>query len=341
MRRVFTAVIFPPALPSATKRTLGNMYAARSKLSAGRNWPNLLPELDLREVIEKAIILCGGQGTRLREHTELRPKPMVEIGGRPILWHIMKLYAGHGITDFILCLGYKAGMIKEYFLNYQAMNCDFTVELGRGGGIELHGASGDDERWRVTLADTGEETMTGARVRRAARYLDDRDENFMVTYGDGLADVNLRAVLEFHEEHGRLATLTGVRPPSRFGELQCDGQRVVAFSEKPAVGQGLINGGFFCFRRGCLEYLSDDAGCVLERAPLESCAAAGELCVFEHSGFWQCMDTYRDWQSLEAQWKSGRAPWKVGRLELVVDDSSAPVAGRVGADVPERRRISA
>ncbi len=341
--RILPAAIVPPALPSAGMGTPGKTNTAQSKFPAGRRRPNSLRELDLREVIVKAIILCGGQGTRLREHTELRPKPMVEIGGRPILWHIMKLYASHGVTDFILCLGYKASVIKEYFLNYQAMNCDFTVKLGREGGLQLHGASGDDERWRVTLADTGEETMTGARVRRAARYLDDRDENFMVTYGDGLADVNLRAVLTFHEEHGRLATLTGVRPPSRFGELQCDGRQVVAFSEKPAVGQGLINGGFFCFRRGFLDYLSDDPGCVLEREPLESCAAAGQLCVFEHPGFWQCMDTYRDWQSLEAQWKSGRAPWQTSRLGLVTEDSSGPVAGRVGAgaEVPEKRRISA
>lgn len=262
----------------------------------------------------KAIILCGGQGTRLREHTEVRPKPMVEIGGRPVVWHIMKLYAFHGITEFILCLGYKAHVIKDYFLNYRAMNCDFTVTLGDTGGIQLHDESDGHEGWKVTLADTGEETMTGARVLRAAKYLDDTDDTFMVTYGDGLSDVNLRAVLDFHRTHGRCATLTGVRPPSRFGELQLEGNRVVSFSEKPQVGQGLINGGFFCMDRRFLRYLDSDPTCILERRPLEACAADGELCVFEHHGFWQCMDTYRDWQSLEAQWVAGNAPWNVWRF---------------------------
>lgn len=262
----------------------------------------------------KAIILCGGQGTRLREHTEVRPKPMVEIGGKPIVWHIMKLYAFHGVKDFILCLGYKAHVIKDYFLNYRAMNCDFTVTLGDKGGIRLHDDADDREDWNVTLADTGEDTMTGARVLRAARYLDDADDTFMVTYGDGLSDVNVRAVLEFHKSHGGCATITGVRPPSRFGELETEGNRVVAFSEKPQIGQGLINGGFLCLNRRFLKYLTADAGCMLERQPLEACARDGELRVFEHPGFWQCMDTYRDWQSLEAQWSSGNAPWNVWRF---------------------------
>jgi glucose-1-phosphate cytidylyltransferase len=257
----------------------------------------------------KSIILCGGQGTRLREHTELRPKPMVEIGGRPILWHIMKLYAFHGVNDFVLCLGYKAHVIKEYFLNYQAMNCDFTVKLDEARSITLHGHEAE-EPWRVTLVDTGEDTMTGARVLRAARYLDD-DDTFMVTYGDGVSNVNLRAVLAFHRQHGKIATLTGVHPPSRFGELRTEGNRVLAFSEKPPIGQGLINGGFFCFRREFLRYLDGSPDCTLERAPLERCAAEGNLCVYEHDGFWQCMDTYRDWQSLESQWQKQRAPWKV------------------------------
>jgi len=291
----------------------------------------------------KAMILCGGQGTRLREHTELRPKPMVEIGGRPILWHIMKSYAHHGVTDFILCLGYKANVIKEYFLNYQAMNCDFTVALGQKDGLKLHGAGGDDEGWNVTLADTGEETMTGARVRRAARYLDRKDETFLVTYGDGLSDVNIGNAIKFHKKHGKLATLTGVRPPSRFGELQVDGHQVNAFSEKPQIGQGMINGGFFCFERGFLEYLSESPECILERTPLESCAADGELCVFEHPGYWQCMDTYRDWLSLEAQWKSGQAPWKPGRLGLVTGDGTDSTPPKKSAAKPAkgRRRISA
>ena len=277
----------------------------------------------------KAMILCGGQGTRLREHTELRPKPMVEIGGKPILWHIMKLYAFHGITDFVLCLGYKAHVIKEYFLNYKAMNCDFTVKLDEAEGITLHGGQAQ-EPWRVTLADTGEEMMTGARVLRASRYLDDDDDTFMVTYGDGVSDVNLRAVLEFHLQHGKTATLTGVRPPSRFGELNTQGDRVVSFSEKPQIGQGLINGGFFCFQREFLNSLSESPDCVLERTPLESCAADGELCVFEHPGYWQCMDTYRDWQSLESQWQSGNAPWNVWRFGVAQETKQldAPVLGR-------------
>ncbi len=180
----------------------------------------------------KAFILCGGQGTRLREHTELRPKPMVEIGGRPIVWHIMKGYSQHGITDFVLCLGYKAAIIKEYFLNYKAMMTDFTVKLGQRHSIELHEAASVEEAWRVTLADTGEETMTGGRVLRASKYLQNDDDLFMVTYGDGVSDVDLSALIEFHKSHGKLATLTGVRPPSRFGELKCEGNQVLAFSEK-------------------------------------------------------------------------------------------------------------
>jgi glucose-1-phosphate cytidylyltransferase len=270
----------------------------------------------------KAIILCGGQGTRLREHTEVQPKPMVEIGGRPILWHIMKLYAFHGITDFILCLGYKAKVIKDYFLNYEAMNSDFTIMLGQRDGLQLYGRNPIDDQWRVTVADTGENTMTGARILRAAKYLTPDDETFMVTYGDGLSNVNLRAELDFHFEHGRLATITGVRPQSRFGEMQCDGDRVVAFSEKPQIGQGLINGGFFCFQREFLKYLNESSECILERGPLESCAADGQLSVFEHLGYWQCMDTYRDWLSLESQWQSGNAPWKVWQWGMVKDDAS-------------------
>jgi glucose-1-phosphate cytidylyltransferase len=277
----------------------------------------------------KTIILCGGQGTRLREHTELRPKPMVEIGGKPILWHIMKLYAFHGFNDFILCLGYKAHVIKEYFLNYKAMNCDFTVRLDQEESLTLHDRSAG-EPWRVTLVDTGEETMTGARVLRAARYLDD-DDSFMVTYGDGVSDVNLRHVQRFHENHGRVATLTGVRPPSRFGVLRTEGDRVVSFSEKPQADQGLISGGFFFFRREFLSYLDDTRGCTLEREPLETCAAEENLCVYEHAGFWQCMDTYRDWQSLEAQWQNGSAPWKVW-------DNSPSAAPE---DVPARWRTVA
>ena len=258
----------------------------------------------------RVMILCGGIGTRLRELTEIRPKPMVEVGGRPILWHIMKLYAHHGMTDFVLCLGYKGSMIKEYFLNYEATNSDFTVELGRRNGIQLHGAAHGECGWRVTLADTGERAMTGTRIKRAAAYLDD-DRTFAVAYGDGVTDADLTKALEFHRSHGRLATLTGVRPPSRFGEFASSGGRVTAFSEKPQVAQGLINGGFFFFERGFLEYLTDDEDCVLERAPLERCAADQQLFVYSHPGYWHCMDTLRDWESLQNQWEGGTAPWRV------------------------------
>jgi len=259
----------------------------------------------------KAIILCGGQGTRLREHTEVRPKPMVEVGGRPILWHIMKLYAHHGITEFVLCLGYKGHVIKDYFLNYQAMNSDFTIELGKKNTIQYHGERPDETGWKVTLVETGENSMTGARVARAAKYLGPNSGTFAVTYGDGVSNVDLTKALAFHKKHRRLATVTGVRPPSRFGELRIEGSKVASFAEKPQVGQGLINGGFFFMEPGFLEYVSADPSCVLERQPLERCAAEGQLHVYEHPGYWQCMDTFRDWESLEKQWQAGQAPWKV------------------------------
>lgn len=258
----------------------------------------------------RAVLLCGGQGTRLREHTELRPKPMVEVGGRPILWHIMKGYSYYGVTDFVLCLGYKSNVIKEYFLNYNAMMTDFTVSLGKQSTVEIHEMSSIEEDWKVTLADTGEDTMTGGRVHRASRYFSS-DETFLVTYGDGVADINISQLVSFHMSHGKLATLTGVRPPSKFGELQYSGNRVQSFSEKPTGGQGLVNGGFFCFQRDFLRYLSGDSNCVLEREPLEKCASDGQLCVYEHEGFWQCMDTFRDWTLLDSLWKSGNAPWKI------------------------------
>jgi len=258
----------------------------------------------------KAIILCGGQGTRLREHTETRPKPMVEVGGRPILWHIMKTYAHHGITDFILCLGYKGQVIKDYFLNYESQFSDVTLELGRRDSIRFYGDLHGEEGWRVTLVDTGEASMTGARIKRAAKYLGSEDETFCVTYGDGVTDADLHAVLAFHREKGGVATMTGVRPPSRFGEITVRDGRIDAFTEKPQVSTGLINGGYFFFERAFLDYLSEDASCVLEREPLERCAADKRLYVYEHGGYWQCMDTYRDWQHLEERWDRGDAPWK-------------------------------
>jgi glucose-1-phosphate cytidylyltransferase len=259
----------------------------------------------------KAFILCGGQGTRLREQTEARPKPMVEVGGKPILWHIMKTYAHYGIDDFVLCLGYKGDMIKDYFLNYEARNCDFTVTLGANQGVEVHGSHHHEDGWRVTLCDTGEDTMTGARVKRASRHLDPQEQTFFMTYGDGLIDMDLRAVLAFHKSHPGVATMTAVRPPSRFGELQHVDGRVVLFNEKPQVSEGLINGGYLVLDRAFLDYLTDDTACVLERDGLERCADDGRLYVFEHDGYWQCMDTHRDWLHLESQWNSGRAPWRV------------------------------
>jgi glucose-1-phosphate cytidylyltransferase len=255
----------------------------------------------------QVMILCGGMGTRLREETEVRPKPMIEIGGRPILWHIMKSYAVHGFTDFIICLGYKGDQIKEYFLNYEAMNNDFTVELGRRESIHFH-AGHQEHGWRVTLVDTGHATQTGGRIKRASRHLD--GDRFMLTYGDGVSNVDLRRLLAFHLEQKTLATVTGVHPASRFGELLVSGSRVSQFSEKPQTHDGVINGGFFVLERAALEYLSEDAACTLEREPLERLAADGQLSVYRHDGFWQCMDTYRDYQQLNHLWASGGAAWK-------------------------------
>lgn len=264
----------------------------------------------------KVVLLCGGMGTRMREETEYRPKPMVEVGGRPLLWHIMKLYAAHGLTDFVCCLGYRGAMIKRYFLDYHALRADLTVSLATGG---VHHTTPALEDWTVSLVDTGDDVMTGARIKRVERYVGD-DELFLCTYGDGVADVDIPALLDFHRSHGRLATVTGVHPPSRFGELVLDGSAVTRFSEKPA-GATLISGGFFVFDRAVLDRLSADPACVLERGPLEELAADGELRVFRHDGFWQCADTMRDVEHLRALWDRGDAPWRVwddrrGDLEI-------------------------
>lgn len=256
------------------------------------------------------MILCGGRGTRLREHTETVPKPLVEIGGRPILWHVMKIYARHGITDFILCLGYKGNLIKNYFLNYESMSLDFSITLSRPDSVRYHGDSHLEDGWNVTLVDTGQDAMTGARVMRAARYLDPKESTFALTYGDGVSDVDLGACLKFHNRHGGHATLTGVEPPGRFGELQIQQDLVTAFTEKPQASSRFINGGFFFLNRPFLDYLSDDDSCVLEQAPLEHCASDRQLHVYEHSGYWQCMDTNRDWEHLNREWASGRAAWR-------------------------------
>lgn len=257
----------------------------------------------------KVVILCGGQGTRLREETEFRPKPMVEIGGRPILWHIMKSYAHHGFSDFVLCLGYKGTMIKEYFLNYEAMNNDFTIALGKLHSITYHDAH-EEQDFRVTLADTGADAMTGARIKRVQRYVGS-DDTFMVTYGDGLSDINVRDLLAFHRAHGKLATVSTFRPTSRFGILSLDTQGTVTeFNEKPQL-DGWVSAGFFVFQRQVFDYLSADDSCVMEREPLMRLADDGQLVGYRHEGFFYAMDTYREYQHLNQLWGEGGAPWKV------------------------------
>lgn len=253
----------------------------------------------------KCVILAGGLGTRLAEETGRIPKPMVEIGGRPILWHIMKIYARHGITDFIVCLGYRGYVIKEYFANYTLHMSDVTFEIARGR-VETIQSGAED--WRVTLIDTGAETMTGGRLARVLPRLAG-EEAFCLTYGDGVADVDIGALVAFHRAHGRLATVTAVAPAARFGRLEIAGGAVTAFSEKPAGEGGLINGGFFVLSPQVGRHLPGDA-CVWEQGPLQALAAEGELMAFEHRGFWKPMDTLREKQELEAMWASGRAPWK-------------------------------
>jgi glucose-1-phosphate cytidylyltransferase len=255
----------------------------------------------------KVVILCGGTGTRLREETEFRPKPLVEIGGRPILWHIMKIFAQHGLHDFILCLGYRGNMIKEYFLNYEAMSNDFTICLGCQNRIAYHGAH-DEQDFHVTLVDTGLEAMTGGRVKRIERYID--GDTFMVTYGDGLADLDIKALMEFHSRHGHLATVTTVRPTSRFGILDLDEKGWVRrFSEKPKL-DGWASAGFFVFNRRIFEYLKGD-DCILEREPLERLANEGQLMAYRHNGFFFAMDTYREYKYLNELWMGEKPPWKI------------------------------
>lgn len=253
----------------------------------------------------KVVILAGGKGTRLAEETSARPKPMVEIGGRPLLWHIMNIYASHGHKDFFVACGYKGEIIKEYFHNFYVHNHDYVIDLGNGIHREV-GSNGID--WRVGVIDTGLDTMTGGRLLRLKRWIG--DETFMVTYGDGVGNVDITALVEFHRAHKRLATVTAVRPPARFGGLSMDGDVVVEFSEKPQAGEGWINGGFFVFEPDVLDLITDDQT-ILEREPLERLAADRELAAFRHAGFWQPMDTMREKQYLESLWNSGVAPWKI------------------------------
>jgi len=252
----------------------------------------------------KTVILAGGFGTRLAEETDATPKPMVEIGGSPILWHIMKIYAAASFTEFVLALGYRAEVVKHYFLNYYQLRNDLTIS--GGGKVEVH--DGDPEDWRIHLVDTGLETQTGGRLKRLQHLL--RDETFMLTYGDGVADVRCRDLVEFHRSHGRLATVTAVRPPARFGGLVFDGDLVAEFTEKPQIGEGWINGGFFVLEPEVLEYIEGD-GTIWERDPLERLAADGQLAAYRHDGFWQPMDTLRDVRLLNALWENGDVPWKL------------------------------
>jgi glucose-1-phosphate cytidylyltransferase len=255
----------------------------------------------------KAVILCGGLGTRLREETEYRPKPLVPIGDRPILWHIMKTYAAFGVTDFILALGYKGEMIKDFFLNYEALVSDFTIDLGAKSITPLD-ATHDEADWRITLVDTGQATQTGGRLKRLQHLLEDEDR-FLLTYGDGVSDVDLGALVQFHERSGCAVALTGVRPLARFGELMTSGDHVVRFVEKPPSGDAWINGGYFVMTPRVFDYLDGDET-ILERQPMERLAKERQLAVFKHDGYWQCMDTYRDMLLLSEAWASGRAPWK-------------------------------
>ena len=258
----------------------------------------------------QVMILCGGLGTRLREETEYRPKPMVEIGGRPILWHIMKIYAAQGFNEFVLCLGYKGAMIKDYFLNYETLNNDFTLTLGSTKQVEFHNAHTEDG-WRITFVETGAAAMTGARVSRALPYV--KSENFALTYGDGVADIDVKAELAFHKKHGCQATVAAVNAPSRFGEMVIDElEQVSDFREKPDTAAGRINGGFFILKRAGLErYLQPaEERLVWERQPLEKLAKKRQLKAFDHSGFWQPMDTFREFELLNKLWAEGKAPWK-------------------------------
>lgn len=256
----------------------------------------------------KAVILAGGLGTRISEETHLKPKPMIEIGGRPILWHIMKIYSAHGINEFVICCGYRGYVIKEYFQNYFLHMSDVTFDMS-ANAMEVHHKKA--EPWRVTLVDTGEETMTGGRLKRVAPHIAN-EEAFCFTYGDGVADIDVTAAIEFHRRHGKWATVTAVQPPGRYGALSLDGDRVTGFIEKPLGDGGYINGGFFVLSPKCLDFIDGDAAS-WEGEPIAKIASLGELQAFEHRGFWQPMDTLRDKGFLEELWQSDKAPWKSWR----------------------------
>lgn len=279
----------------------------------------------------KVAILAGGLGTRISEETETKPKPMVEIGGRPILWHIMMNYAYHGFKDFAIALGYKGEAIKKYMVDYCSLNSNLTVNLGTGN-VDVHGGMRLD--WKVDLVDTGLYTNTGGRIKRLAPYVN--NETFMLTWGDGVSDLNLRALLDFHRSHGKLATLTAVRPPARFGHLEIEGDSICEFSEKPQTKEGWINGAFFVLEPGVFDYIEGD-DTQWEKAPLENLAKDGQLMAYRHNSFWQCMDTLRDKRLLESLWMSGKAPWKLweddnaivsdGTQRIYRHSDGTPIAG--------------
>lgn len=255
----------------------------------------------------QVVILCGGLGTRLREETEFRPKPMVPIGGRPILWHIMKLYAHYGHKDFVLCLGYKGEIIKDYFRNYHWNTSDVTLKLGAQPQITYHN-NHDEEDWTVTLLDTGAETMTGGRLARALKHI--KDDTFLLTYGDGVTDSDINASIAFHHRHGGLATVTAVNATGRFGELVMDGDRISSFHEKPERESAFISGGFFVLNKKVGDFLDGDS-CIFERTPMQTLSRKGLLHAYRHHGFWQCMDTFREQELLSKMWNQGQAPWKL------------------------------
>jgi len=256
----------------------------------------------------KVVILCGGRGTRLREETEIKPKPLVEVGGKPVIWHIMKIYAYYGYNDFVLCLGYKGSMIKEYFYHYYSLMNDFTISLDGEKKIEYHNKSKEMD-WKVTLVDTGLNALKGARVKKIEKYID--GDKFLLTYGDGVADIDINETIKFHDKHGKIGTVTGVRPPSRFGDLLIENNRVVDFTEKPQASAGLINGGFFVLNKKIFDYLTEDDNCDFEKGVLEKLAKDGEVMVYNHKGSWECMDTLRETEHLNQLWDAKKAFWKV------------------------------
>jgi glucose-1-phosphate cytidylyltransferase len=255
------------------------------------------------------VILAGGMGLRLREETERIPKPLVQIGEQPMIWHVMKLYRHYGLRDFVVCLGYKGWLLKEYFLRYREHVCDFTLSGDSDHKPVFHNAAATAEDWKTTFAETGLRTATGARLKQVAKYV--TNETFMCTYGDGIGAVDIEALLDFHYGQGRIGTVTGVRPQSRYGEMRVDGDRAVEFNEKPTLAEGYVSGGFFVFQREFFDWLNDDPDLFFEREPMQKLAREGELGVYRHDGFWMGMDTYRDFTELNELWESGEHPWKV------------------------------